>query len=129
MAWLVERKEVISAINKVRGLGFGDAKLVYDEISKVMYYQYLRDEDIKMVKEVHNLGDDFRKHLDFLKHDGIIHFENPISSTYDEELEAQLEIQRFHSKYKEAISWMATLGEKEKELIKVLIEANICRAN
>ncbi len=129
MAWLVERKEAISAINKVRGLGFGDAKLVYEEISKVMAYQYLRDEDIKMVKERHNLGDDFRKHLDFLKSDGIIRFENPITKEYDAELETQLEIQRFHSKYKEATIWMATLGENEKELIKVLIEANICRAN
>ena len=129
MAWIVERIKAISAINDVRGLGFSDAKLVYEEISKVMYHQYLSDEDIKIVKEINNLGDDFRKHLDFLRRDGIIHFETPNNKTYDEELEAELEIQRFHSKYKEATIWMATLGENEKELIKVLIEANICRAN
>lgn len=42
MAWLVDRIKAISAINSVRGLGFGDAKLVYEEITKIMYYQYMQ---------------------------------------------------------------------------------------
>ncbi len=127
MAWLVERKDAISAINKVRGLGFGDAKLVYEELSKVMAYQYLRDEDIKMVKERHNLGDDFRKHLDFLKSDGIIRFEEPISRRTEYEKEQQAEAKRFE----EAMSWMAGLSGKEQEMIQTIINGNrlVCSGN
>lgn len=127
MAWLVERKDAISAINKVRGLGFSDAKLVYEELNKVMFYQYLQDDEIKRIQEVHNLGSDFRIHLNFLKRDGLIHFEEPISRKTEYEKEQQAEAKRFE----EAMSWMGGLSEKEQQMIQTIINGNsfVCSGN
>lgn len=121
MAWLVDRIRAISAINSVRGLGYSDAKNVYEKINSIMTYQYMSDENINKIQEVYNLGYDFKTHLNFLKHDKIIQFEDPNTK---EDKEYELEQLLKEEELKEAIVWMESLSKSEQEMINRIVEAN-----
>lgn len=128
MAWLVDRISAISAINTLRGLGYTDAKLVYEQINLIMRYQYMRDEDIKRIQEINDFGLDFKTHLNFLRHDGIIQFLEPNKDKEEKEYELKETLKA--QQLKEAIIWMESLNTLEQEMINRIVEGSrfVCSA-
>ena len=128
MAWLVDRISAISAINTLRGLGYTDAKLVYEQINSIMRYQYMRDEDIKRIQEINDFGLDFKTHLNLLRYDGIIQFLEPNKDKEEKEYELKETLKA--QQLKEAIIWMESLNTLEQEMINRIVEGSrfVCSA-